>query len=208
LGEQTFASPIIVPARSGKAFRVHTGDSIAVIDLEGGQVGDLFAFVADNPAEYLSASHTRASRQRMFPAVGEAFVTNRRRPVLTLVEDTSPGVHDMLIAACDPERYDLLGSPDHASCQDNLGRALHDEGIVMTTVPQPVNLFMNIPWDERGQLAFATSPSRPGDQVVLRAELDVIVVVSACPQDIVPINRREPAHLGVAVLPARASTAG
>ncbi len=194
--------PSIVPARSGRAFRVRAGQSIAVIDLEGGQVGDLFAFVAADPSEFLSASHTRAARERLFPAVGEAFVTNHRRPILTLVEDTSPGVHDMLIAACDPERYELLGEPEHASCQDNLTAALRDEGIPLPAVPQPVNLFMNIPWNTHGQLAFATSLSRPGDRVVLRAELDVIVVLSACPQDLVPINRNEPAHLGVAVLDA------
>jgi len=107
---------MVVPAGAGRAVWVRHGEQLRIVDVEGGQVGDLFAFAAADPGEYLSASHTRTSTSRLFPRVGEQFMTNRRRPILTLVADTSPGVHDMLIAACDPERYRMLGVPGHACC--------------------------------------------------------------------------------------------
>jgi uncharacterized protein len=78
---------------------------VRVIDPDGGQVADVFAFSADDPSEYHSAEHTRVHVGRLFPRVGEQFATNRRRPILTLEADDSPGIHDMLLAACDPTRY-------------------------------------------------------------------------------------------------------
>src|SRR2546426_7619921 len=111
---------VLVPAREGRAITVDSGRRFRVVDLEGGQVVDLFVFVAGNPAEYASAEHTRIWVNRLFPRVGEEFVTNRRRPILLFEQDNSPGVHDMLCAACDPIRYQLLGAEEHASCQENL----------------------------------------------------------------------------------------
>jgi uncharacterized protein YcgI (DUF1989 family) len=108
---------MVVPAGAGLAVWVRHGEYLRIVDVEGGQVGDLFAFAGADPGEYLSAAHTRTSTSRLFPRIGEQFVTNRRRPILTLVADTSPGVHDMLIAACDPERYRMLGAAGHDSAQ-------------------------------------------------------------------------------------------
>ena len=96
---------VVVPARSGRAVRVSRGERFRIVDLAGAQVGDLFAFADEGGAvltEHLSASHTRAHTERSFPAVGDDFVTDRRRPILRLVADDSPGRHDLLIAACDP----------------------------------------------------------------------------------------------------------
>ena len=85
--------------------RVEAGAASASSISEGGQVGDLFAFCLDDLGEYLSAEHTRAELFRLFPRVGESFVSNRRRPILLFEADTSPGFHDMLFAACDAARY-------------------------------------------------------------------------------------------------------
>lgn len=171
--------------------RVAAGDLVRVIDVEGGQVGDVFAFTDSGPelAEHHSAAHTRAGIDRLFPAVGEPFVTDRRRPILTLVEDTSPGQHDMLIPACDPARYAALGAPEHRSCAANLREALTEAGLSFAgPTPQPINVFMRIPVGEDGRLSWLTASSRPGDAVTLRAEMDCVVVVSACPQDLVSIS--------------------
>jgi uncharacterized protein YcgI (DUF1989 family) len=189
----------VVPAASGRAFAVSAGETITIAQIEAGQVADVFVFAAPNLDEYLSAHHTRVVCSRLFPRPGEAFTSNRRRPIVTLVEDTSPGVHDMLIAACDPMRYELLGAHDHASCQDNLERALAALQLECPVVPQPVNLFMAVEVDADGGIDFAPSPARAGDHVVLRAERDVIVVVSSCPQDLTSINHGRPKDLGVAV---------
>ncbi|MEV7553172.1 urea carboxylase-associated family protein [Amycolatopsis sp. NPDC089917] len=180
-----------VPPGTAKAVRVAAGDLVRVIDVEGGQVGDVFAFADSGPAlaEHHSAAHTRAANDRLFPALGESFVTDRRRPILTLVEDTSPGEHDMLIPACDPARYAALGAPGHRSCATNLREALSETGLSFTgPTPQPINVFMRIPVDANGRLSWLTATSRPGDAVTLRAELDCVVVVSACPQDLVGIS--------------------
>jgi uncharacterized protein YcgI (DUF1989 family) len=187
-----------VPARTGRAVRVQRGDHVRVVDIAGAQVGDLFAYVATPAgitAEHLSASHTRAAVSRLFPAVGEAFVTDRRRPILTLVDDTSPGEHDLLIAACDDARYAALGVPDHPSCARNLRAALS-----VDVIPQPVNVFMRVPIVAGNTLDWLPAATRPGDSITFRAELDCVVVVSACPQDLTVINGEAPTDLAIDVL--------
>jgi len=187
-----------VPAREGRGVRVSAGQRLRVIDVEGGQVADTFAFRADDVSEYHSAEHTRAYVSRLFPRPGEHFVTNHRRPILRLEEDASPGIHDMLCAACDPERYTGLGVEGwHASCQENLRAAMAELGFAHVEVPQPINLFMNIPVHPGGELGWEPAPTQPGDSVTLLAEMDCVVVVSACPQDIVPINNGNPTAIAI-----------
>ncbi|WP_089210588.1 DUF1989 domain-containing protein [Streptosporangium subroseum] len=195
---------VTVPAREGRAVRVAAGQWVRVVDLEGGQVGDVFAFGAGDVTEHLSASHTRSHTSRLFPAVGEQFVTNSRRPILTLVSDTSPGWHDMLIAACDPARYAALGVREaHASCAENLRRSLATLGLAVAVTPQPVNVFMRIPVRESGELRWLPAAGRPGDAITFEAAMDCVVVVSACPQDLVEINGNSPTSLAVDVLSGR-----
>lgn len=188
-----------VPAGAGRGVQIRRGDRLQVIDVDGGQVGDLFAFATADVDEHLSASHTRTAAGSLFPQIGDKFVTNRRRPILTLAEDTSPGVHDMLIAACDPERYRMLGVDDHNSCAANLRAALAELGLVTNFVPQPVNLFMNIPISTDGTLSWLPAMSRPGDSITFEAEMDCVVVVSACPMDLNPINGDRPTPLAIRI---------
>lgn len=189
-----------VPARRWGMVEVPRGRTVRVIDVQGGQVADLFAFALEDPTQFLSASHTRAATMRSFPALGQAFVTTRREPLLSLEADDSPGVHDLLIAACDPYRYTLLGAPGHRSCAANLLEAFAGR-TPPPAVPQPVNLFMAVDVAPDGALTFAESPSAAGDSVTLRALQDCLVVVSACPQDLVPVNRGGPSSLALEVGP-------
>jgi uncharacterized protein YcgI (DUF1989 family) len=178
-----------IPARQGPAVRLAKGQSIRIINTHGTQVCDTWAFSAANRAEYLSWPHARAWINRAVPVPGDALVTNRRRPILTLVEDTSPGVHDTLIAACDLFRYITLGvKAYHDNCSDNLRMAMMAIGLTAPEVPQPFNVWMNIPLAPDWTIDWRPPVARPGDHVVLRAEMDCIVVMSACPQDMVPIN--------------------
>jgi uncharacterized protein YcgI (DUF1989 family) len=205
----TITRRIEVPGGTGRAVRVRAGELVRVVDVAGGQVGDVFAFALEAPDrhpgnEHHSAAHTRAATSRLFPAVGEPFVTDRRRPILTLVADTSPGLHDMLIAACDPERYAQLGAPGHRSCAANMREALADIGHPYTgPTPQPINVFMRIPVGADGTLSWLPAPTAAGDAITFRAELDAVVVVSSCPQDLVGINRGAPSPLAVEVLAGR-----
>lgn len=199
-----------VPPGRGRAVRVAAGERVRVVDVAGGQVGDLFAFVAPQIRsrsgelnECHSAGHTRAVVSKLFPALGESFMTDRRRPILTLVEDTSPGCHDMLIAACDSARYEALGAIGHRSCAENLREALSAMGLVFRgPTPQPINVFMRIPVEVDGRLRWLSAVSSPGDSVTFEAVLDCVVVVSACPQDLVGINAEGISPLAIEILPS------
>ena len=134
----TVGERVQIPGREGRAIEVSAGQAFRVIDLEGQQVADLFAFCAEDVSEYASAEHTRPYVDRLFPRVGEQFVTNRRRPILRFEADDSPGVHDMLCAACDPTRFAGLGVEGwHASCQENLERRWPSWGTSASRSPSP-----------------------------------------------------------------------
>jgi uncharacterized protein YcgI (DUF1989 family) len=178
-----------VPGGEGQAALVGEGQCFRVVDVAGGQVGDLFAFTAADPGEFASASHTRVAIGKLFPQPGDPVLTNRRRPILSVVEDTSPGRHDMLYAACDPARYASLGAPaSHRSCAGNLAEALRSRGVSITVVPQPLNVFMDVRAGPDGRLVSAPASSRPGDYLAFRAAQECLVVLSSCPMDIVPIS--------------------
>src|SRR5947207_15220514 len=167
------AGSVWVPGGQGRAVVVRQGQYVRVVDVEGGQVGDLFAFAAADPGEFASAGHTRLAISRLFPRPGDPVLTSRRRPILVMAEDASPGRHDMLYAACDPARYALLGAAaSHRSCAVNLTEVLRGRGLEMATVPQPLNVFMDVRAEPDGRLISAPASSRPGDYVAFRAAPD------------------------------------
>jgi uncharacterized protein len=191
-------SRITIPARRGKAAYLKQGQQVRVINTHGQQVIDTWAFNRNDLSECMSMEHVRTALGRIMVHVGDALVTTQRRPILRLIEDTSPGVHDTLLAACDRYRYELLGCTTyHDNCTDNLVNALAELELVSPKTPSPWNLFMNIPVHSDGRLSFEPPVSRPGDYVLLRAEMDCVIAFSACPQDMVPIN-------GVACMPTEA----
>jgi len=182
-------SLVTIPARRGKAARVRAGQHVRVVNTHGTQVVDTWAFSAADPTEWMSMEASRAWFMKLAAAAGDAFVTNRRRPILTLVEDTAGGRNDTLMAACDAERYGLLGvKGHHDNCRDNLHAALAELGVKVPATPSPLNLFMNIPWTAGGQLSWGEPVSTPGSYARFRAEMDLVIAFSACPQDILPIN--------------------
>lgn len=178
-----------LPARTGRAVRVQKGQTVRVINTHGTQVVDTWAFNADDLREFMSMEHARAWINHMTPKVGDQIVTNKRRAILTMVEDTSPGVHDTFIAACDIDRFRTLGVKQyHDNCTDNMHMGMLAIGLRAPEVPSPFNLWMNIPVRPDGSIGWLPTVSKPGDVVSFKAEMDLIFVMSACPQDIVPIN--------------------
>lgn len=151
--------------------------------------------------------HTRASTLHMVPRVNDVLVSNLREPMLTFIEDTSSGIHDTLIPACDPQRYKALQIEDweqHGSCAENLVLALKElndraglkgpkgvgASVTVNSVPAPLNLFMNIPWNgDKGDLSFEPPKGKEGDYVRFKAERDIVVIMSACPNDVQQINK-------------------
>ncbi len=180
----------IVPGGHARAVRVGATGTVRVVNTHGTQVVDFWALRADRPEIAMSMQHSRIRWRNLRPHAGDEMLDEERSTMLTLVEDTSPGVHDTVIAACDPFRYAQLGAaPGHRSCCTNFAEALAELSIArIAPVPAPLNLFMNIPWDLGGNITFEPTVSAAGDSVLFRAEVDVIVIASACPMDIVPIN--------------------
>jgi uncharacterized protein YcgI (DUF1989 family) len=183
------AGPGIVPARYGKAVPLAQGQTLKIVSQHGTQVVDSWAFSAADPAECMSMEHTRSLNSRITVAAGDGCMSTRRRPMLCLVEDTSPGIHDTLLCACNRYLYEQLGCVAyHRNCEDNLHEALAQVGVSLPFTPAPLNIFMNVPVHADGTLTRRNPETRPGDFVRLRAEMDLIVVMSACPQDITTIN--------------------
>jgi uncharacterized protein YcgI (DUF1989 family) len=179
----------VVPAGESATQRLSAGQLIKVINTSGTQVIDCWAFTLADTREFMSMEHTRVETERVSPRPGDHLYTNRRRPILTLVQDTSPGVHDTTFAACDVYRYERLGARGyHRNCTDNLAAAMQAAGLGLVTTPCPLNLWENSQVQPDGRQIIAPPVSAPGDFVVLRAELDLILVFSACPQDMAPTN--------------------
>ncbi len=180
---------IPLPARHGRALRLACGDAVELVNLHGTQVADCWAVSAADPLEHMAMDQTRSVNSTIRPFRGMRFVSNRRRPMLALEEDTSPGLHDTLLCACNEAIYRELGcDPGHRSCEANLHEALASLGIRLPFTPAPFNVFMNVPLSADGAIERVPPASRPGDHVRLRALMDVVVAFSACPQDVTPIN--------------------
>src|SRR5262245_51864011 len=118
-----------IAAQSAQVMPVRGGDKVTVVDVEGNQVADLWCLIPET-GEALSASRTRIYHQRLFPHLGDVFVTNRRRPILALVADHSPGYHDLLCPPCGPEYYRDQGIDGwHPSCEENFRIAVGRQGL-------------------------------------------------------------------------------
>jgi uncharacterized protein len=174
---------------AGLALALKKGQAVRLVNTFGSQVVDTWALAGADTSEYLSVEHTRRMLYNLFPKRGDILFSNRRSPMLLLEEDTFPGRHDMLFACCDKWLYKHYGSPPgHRNCRDNFLEALFEAGHDALLVPNPLNLWMNIPVSDSEKIGMEPPLSRPGDHVLLRALMDVIVIFSACPMDVTPIN--------------------
>ena len=191
-----------IPARRGVATHLKKGQTIKVINTHGSQVVDFWAFNADHPGEFMSMEHCRVALGRYRPISGDTLITNQRRKILKFVEDTSPGVHDTMMAACDRFRYEQLGCTEyHDNCTDNLWEALASVRFKPTETPCPFNLWQNTPVDSTGSIEQLPTVSKRGEFVLFKALMEIVVCFSACPQDIVQINSGRPknAHYQIIV---------
>src|SRR5262245_49452719 len=143
LGRMAVQARQVAPGTAFAA-EVKAGELVQVMDVSGQQVADFVAFGLADHSEILSVGATRAGGGTMMLQEGMKILSNRRNPMLELIEDTV-GRHDMLFAACDPKRYkDDFGLDDHPSCRVGLTEALSPYGIGFDQIPDPINLFMNV----------------------------------------------------------------
>lgn len=180
-------------ARTGVALQLDRGQTLTIVNTHGSQVIDCWAFKRGDASEFMSMPHCRNAWFRIAPRVGDALVTNLRNPILTLIEDTSPGVHDTLVPSCDAKRYRQLGFENHASCTQNFSDALTAIGVTPPPILPAINFFMNVPIQANGTIGITAPVSRPGDKVTLRVEMDCTLALSSCPHDVQPfmLNGRD-----------------
>jgi uncharacterized protein YcgI (DUF1989 family) len=185
----------LVPA----AFDVREGELLQIVTPQGKQVADFVAFNKHDPGEHLSTTHTRATNNSLMLINEMPLFSNRRNQMLILVQDTV-GRHDMLFPACDQQGYLVdYGIPGHPNCLDNFIRALEPYGITGDHIPDPVHWFMHVGLKARGAFEIREPLAEAGDYVLLRAMTDLIVAISACPQDQNACNAFYPTDLLVRV---------
>ena len=198
LGGRTAIKARQIRPGQAHAVEVSEGQLVQVTDVRGKQVADFVAFSQEDRNEYLSVGATRSVNGNVMLQKGMTLYSQRRTPMFEVVEDTV-GRHDMLFAACDPKRYEDLGEPEHANCRTALAEALAPFEVSYDRVPDPINWFMNVAIRQRGELEIREPLSEANDYVLLRALRDVVVGVSACPQDKNAANGGQPSDILVRV---------
>jgi aminomethyltransferase len=194
LGERVSAPRVefrIEPGQA-RAVTVAAGELVEIEDLEGQQSSDVLAFHERKPGVGISTTVTRALCDGLFPLVGQAYVDGDGNPLLTVLED-DVGRHDTFGVACNREYYAAFGQPDHPNCTDSFNRELAPFGYAPRRFWEPVNLFYNTVIGSDLRIVEVRPPlSKPGDHVVFRAETDLVVSASACPDDISLTNGGRP----------------
>lgn len=186
----------IVPSGEPWMGIVRAGQLLRIVDLEGNQAVDTLFYNAADGREHYSATNTIRAQGNIYLTEGSVLLSNRNRPLLRIVSDTC-GRHDTLGGACSAEsntvRYALEKRHMH-NCRDSFLAALarEDSGLTRRDLPSNINFFMNVPVEKDGTLGIVDGISAPGLTVDLRAEMDVIVVVSNCPQINNPCNAFNP----------------
>lgn len=167
--------------QTGTAFELARGQCLRVVDPLGEQVADLIAFSRADPREWLSSGRTFDYNDTIYLTTGAVLYSNRSTPMLTIVRDTV-GRHDFLYTPCSPETFTMLykTTGHHPSCFENLSMHLRRYGIEPDSIPTTFNIFMNVTVAADGKLSIAPPRSKPGDCIELRAEMDLIVGLTAC----------------------------
>jgi urea carboxylase-associated protein 1 len=192
-----------LPAGEPYLLAIEKGQTLRIEDLEGNQAVDVIFYNRDDPAEHYSATDTMLRQGGIYLTTDSVLVSSEGRPMLTIVADTC-GRHDTLGGACAAEsntvRYALQKKFMH-SCRDNYLLALQhaDIGLTKRDLVPNVNFFMNVPVTSEGGLQFADGVSAPGKYVELRAEMNLWMLVSNCPQLNNPCNAYNPTPVRVMV---------
>ncbi|MGA9603695.1 MAG: urea amidolyase associated protein UAAP2 [Methyloceanibacter sp.] len=194
----------VVPAGQYWIDVVRKGETFRILDLEGNQAVDTLFFNADDPAEHYSASDTVREQGNIYLSVSTRLMSDLCRPMLTITADTV-GRHDTLGGACSTEsntvRYALEKKSMHA-CRDSFLLAVAENdrfGLSKRDIAHNINFFMNVPVTPDGKLEFSDGLSAPGKYVEMVAEMNVIVLISNCPQLNNPCNAYNPTPIEVMI---------
>ena len=172
----------VIPPRSGVSLKLEKGQTLVVIDPEGEQVSDLVAYNADDTEEYISSGRSIDYASRILLTTGDILYSNRSNPMLTIVHD-DVGRHDFLLTPCSKEMFRIIYKDEHPhhGCQGNLENALAKYGVTPDRVPIAFNIFMNVDIDGKtGEIRVLPPLSKPGQSIGFRAQMNLIVALTAC----------------------------
>jgi len=171
-----------IAPRSGVAFTMNKGDLLTVIDPRGEQVADLVAYSQTDHREVISSGRTLDYASRLFLTTGDPLYSNRSNVMLTIVED-DVGRHDFLLTPCSKDTFRIIYGDEHPhqGCFGNLAEALKPFGIEPDDIPVAFNCFMHVALDGKsGEISVQPPLSRAGERIVFRAEMDLIIGLTAC----------------------------
>ncbi|WP_127145225.1 DUF1989 domain-containing protein [Pelagibacterium montanilacus] len=172
----------VIPPRSGVAFELGKGQTLSVIDPEGGQVADLLAISRADTREMISSGRTLDYAETIYLTTGNRLYSNRSNVMLDIVAD-SVGRHDFLLTPCSEATFRLCydHEPPHPGCHGNLHKALMPYGIGEDAIPIAFNCFMNVPIEgASGKFKVLPPLSKPGDSIHFKAAMDLIIGLTAC----------------------------
>jgi len=170
-----------IPPQTGVAFELRRGQTLRVIDPEGEQVADLIAFSSADRREVLSSGRTIDYANTIYLTTGHTLYSNRSNPMFTIVRD-DVGRHDFLLTPCSCETFKIIykHGEAHPSCFGNLCQNLARFGIEPDAIPTTFNIFMNVEVLPSGELKIGPPRSQAGDSFEVRAEMDLLVGLTAC----------------------------
>jgi len=192
----------VIVARKPWGGRIHKGQVLRITDLEGQQAVDFLCYDAADPGERYSATNTLKVQGRIYIEKGTVLYSDTGHALMTVVADTV-GRHDTIYGCCsNPNNQLRYGVHTTESCYSNFEMVLTTFGLDRSAIVSNVNFFMSVPVEPGGRAGVATSELQPGSYVELRAERDVIAVLSNCPQMHNPCNGYNPTPIRVTVFPA------
>ncbi len=178
---------------------IRRGQHLRIVDREGKQAVDFLCYNANDHEERYNAPNTLKAAGTISLTKGHVLYSDQARPLFTIVADTY-GSHDTIGGACSaPSNKMLYGVDDCPGCRENFLAALAAHGMGRRDIVPNVNFFMRVPVEGHGRAAIARGDSAPGSYVELRAETDVLAVISNCPQINNPCNDYNPTSIGVVV---------
>jgi uncharacterized protein len=170
-----------IAKQTGAAFELKKGQLLKVIDPQGEQVSDMVLFNAGDKREKLSSGKTLDFENTILITKGHHLWSNRSQKMMEILEDTN-GRNDFLLAPCSPETFQIIYNNHdyHPSCFENLYTNLEKFGIEPDDIPTAFNIFMNVQFSPDGSLKVDPPQSKAGDYMLLKAEMDLIVGLTAC----------------------------
>jgi urea carboxylase-associated protein 1 len=193
----------VIPAKGHWAREMKTGEVLRITDIEGQQAVDLILYRLDNLDEKFWAAHSAKLNGTIYLSTGHVLYSDQANPMMTILDDTV-GVNDVICGSCSSVLDALRYGPDKAppGCMDNFEAAIKPWGLARKDVPMCFNIFLDYPVEDGGKVGMHDGPSKPGDHIDLRADMDVLAVISNCPQENNPCNGYNPTPIRVTVLAA------